>query len=294
MKDLFKYSFLSWIAILAITACAPQEGSSPDIGMSAMSPDAVRVSVTPDANDPNLFHFKLESPTGCLAMFSCPEIGLSTQGVEFSLRIVWAGDYNLSVVVYNQSGMMEPVSVPFSVSETDPNICDNAMYALLTGGCDAANGKTWRIDNSLSGAIGCGEEGATSNNWWAPAPSELNPALVDDDMTFYLRAGQPFVLNNKGGSFMNESTASMFSDGDSSGSFVTTKYTPSDKATWAIITENGADWLVLTNGFPAYAVNAAAVTSGKYKILSLTETDMHIAFLPGGISWHYYLTSRPR
>ncbi len=284
---------LAIVLLVNFSSCDPQEQSLKKLG-NVVAKENIKVNITPDSTDPNLIRFALETPE-CVGIFLCPEAGINKTGVlEFSQRILWENDYILRVQVYNKAGISEEVQIPFSVSETDPSICDNELTALLTGGCDAPNGKTWRIKGEIAGHIGCGEEGATSNNWWSPAPFELDDALYDDDMTFYLNPEQQFILKNYGGTLMNESTGGLFPDGDTANSFVTTHYTPAENASWSISTENGENWLQINDGFPAYAVNPDAINSGRYKIISITETDMHIVFLPGGISWHYFLTSAPR
>ncbi|MDL2221926.1 hypothetical protein LJC35_05190 [Parabacteroides sp. OttesenSCG-928-N08] len=292
MKNITK-NLLSFLLLVGILSCSPQEDGLKNLG-NVVAKENIKVTVQQDSSNPNLFHFALETPA-CVGMFRCPEASINKTGVlAFSQEIAWANDYTLTVQVYNKAGLSEAVQIPFSVPTTDPSICDNQLFRLLTGGCDAPNGKTWRINGAAQGHIGCGEEGADSNNWWNPGPYELSSALYDDDFTFILNPEQQMILDNKGASLMNESTAGLFPDGDPSGSFVTTHYQPSESAGWAIVTENGENWLVMSNAFPGYAVNEGAVTNGKYKIVSITETDMHIVFLPGGISWHYLLTSTPR
>ena len=293
MKNIFLAGFVVLMAAIAFTACDPQDSKDEHLG-KIISADKIQVSIAPDSSDPNLFHFKLSTPS-CLGVFSCPEAGINKSGVtEFSQTIAWANDYILKVQVYNTGGLSDVVEIPFSVEATDPTICENEMYKLLTGGCDNPNGKSWRIKGEVAGHIGLGPDGSTWNEWWNPAPFELDKALYDDDMVFILNPEQQFILKNYGGSLMNESTASLFPDGDSSGSFVTTKYTPADNASWSIVNEGGTNYLVLTKGFPAYGVDQNAIDGGKYKIFSLTATDLHIMYVSGTNNWHYLLTSTAR
>ena len=293
MKKIFLAGFTVLMAAIAFTACDPQENKDEQLG-KIISADQIKVTVTKDSSDPNLYHFKLTTPS-CLGVFSCPEAGINKRGVtEFSQQVAWANDYILNVQVYNTGGLSDAIEIPFSVDVTDPTICENEMYKLLTGGCDTPNGKSWRIKGEEGGHIGLGPDGSTWNEWWAPGPFSQNSALYDDDMIFILNPEQQFILKNYGGSLMNESTASLFPDGNSSGSFVTTGYTPADNASWSIVNEGGTNYLVLTNGFPAYAVDQSALNSGKYKIFSLTATDLHIMYVAGGNNWHYLLTSTAR
>ena len=293
MKNNIKTIVIALVVGLGFATCDPQEESHKSLG-NVVNPSDIKVEVTvPDSGKPNNFLIKVTTPN-CVGIIRCAELGLNQVASEINQYIPWAGNYNLEVSVYNKAGISDAVTVPISVGSTDPAICDNELYRLLTGGCSSPNGKTWRIKGETGGHVGCGEEGSSYNNWWNPGPWELNSALYDDDLTFFLNAAQRCVLDNKGASFMNESTASLFPDGDSSGSFVTTNFTPSSNSSWGISNSGGSDWLTLTGAFPGYAVNTAAISSGRYKIVSITETDMHIVFLPGGISWHYYLTSTPR
>ncbi len=293
MKNNIKTIAFALILGFAFGACDPQEDVHESLGNIVSTSDIKVAVTTPDASKPNDFLFTLTTPS-CVGMFKCPELGIDFIGSEFSQYIPWAGNYNFEVTVYNKAGISEPVIIPVIIRTTDPSICDNNLYKLLTGGCSSPDGKKWRIKGEISGHIGCGEEGSSYNNWWNPDPWSLDPALYDDDMTFILNSSQKYVLNNKGASLMNESTASLFPDGNSSGTFVTHYYTPSPNASWAI-TKNGNDnWLVLKGAVPAYGVNPASLANGQYKIVSITETDMHIVYLPGGISWHYYLTTAPR
>ncbi len=292
MKNIINSIITLTIIAFTFSACDPHEDSAKDLG-SIVNKNDIKIDVTTVPSKTNDFQFTLTTPE-CVGMFSCPELGIGYTGISFAKYVPWAGTYNMTVQVYNKAGISESVSIPFTVEATDPAICQNDLFKKLTGGCDMPQGKTWRIDGSKSGHIGCGPENANSNEWWNPGPYSLPGALYDDDLTFVLNAQQKCILSNKGASYMNESTASMFPDGDPAGSFVTTHYTPSPNASWSIETQNQTNWLVLTGAVPAYGVNPASLTSGKYKIVSITDTDMHIVFLPGGISWHYYLTSTPR
>lgn len=292
MKNIFKSGILALITVFAMTSCDPQEDS--DKGLPAtIAANDIKVEIKEDPADPNLFHFKLLTPE-CVGIFKSSQAGINKTSSDFAQRVLWAGSYEVEVSVMNPGGISDAATFNFTVTQTDPTVCENDILKKLTGGCNAEGGKVWRIDGNLSGHIGCGAADAESNNWWNPGPWEADPALYDDDLIFFLNATQTVMLDNKGASLMNESTAELFPDGDPEGSFVTTHYKPSTEASWAIESKDGEDWLILNNAFPAYPVNPDAMKSGKYKILELTDTHMHIVFLPGGISWHYLLTSEPR
>ncbi|MDR0541760.1 MAG: hypothetical protein LBH19_06060 [Dysgonamonadaceae bacterium] len=294
MKNILKYIGLSVAAITLMLACS-EERTDRNLGSKVNASD-IKVSVTPDAKDPNLIHFELLTPNS-QALFECPEVGIKASGIGFSQKILWAGNYTLQVTAYNKAGVTaEKVSVPFNVATTDPSVCSDETFRLLTGGCGTETGKTWRLRTDINGAIGCGDQNADNNNWWAPPASELGsfaPALFDDDITFFLNSSQQVILNNKGGSFMNADVGAKFPEGGS-GDYVTTHYVPKASANWAIVERDGSKWLKLVDVFPCYGVNESMIDGATYKIFELTETSLHIAYIPGGISWHYYFTSEPR
>jgi hypothetical protein len=296
MKNNWKYTIGLLLAAFALLLSCSEERADRNLG-SKVNASEIKVSVTADAADPNLLHFALLTPN-TQALFECPEVGIKTSGIGFSQKVLWAGSYTLQVTAYNKAGVTtEKVSIPFTVAATDPSVCSDETFRLLTGGCDAGdNGKTWRLRTDINGAIGCGDQNADNNNWWAPPMAELGdfaPALFDDDLTFYLNSSQSVVLNNHGNSFMNAGVGAKFPEGGS-GDYVTTHYTVKSSAGWSISERDGFKWLKLTDVFPCYGVDESMVDGASYKIFELTETTMHIAYIPGGISWHYYFTAEPR
>lgn len=284
MKNIATYIIISLMVGVALvsTSCKPDESSKGGLG-TIIGKEDIQVSIVIDDENENIIHVKLETPE-CIGRFVCIPAGINQTGLEFSKEVGRSGDYIMNVQVYNSGGLSETVEIPFTIHRD--------IFELYLTNNDV-NGKTWRIDGSLAGHIGCGPEEQTWNEWWAPAPNSLSSHLYDDDLIFY--PSGKLYLDNKGASFMNESLASEFTDGDPSGSFITTEYTPSNEATWKIVNdESGVTWLEMNKAFPAYAVNPSVLRSSRYKVVSLTEDAMHITFYPGGISWHYFLTSTPR
>jgi len=165
---------------------------------------------------------------------------------------------------------------------------DNPKYnpeVFLSG-----NGKSWKL-RSVSDGGGIVMTRAWTGDadvWWVVD----NDAAYDDVLTFY--GDGKAKIDNHGDSYMNESTASLFPDGDPDGSFVTTKYVPSDNATWSIVKDNGTTYLKLDNVFPMYAVSPELVTEGLYEIRSLRDDLLLIRYVADwgeewGPAWNFYL-----
>ena len=162
---------------------------------------------------------------------------------------------------------------------------DNPAYNVSE---NLIGGRSWKWRPSAQGA-GCIMTNQAGDQVWWPIDAGANgsEAAYDDVLTFY--SGGRAVLDNHGDSFMNESTASLFSDGNSTGSFVTKEYVPSANATWEFVDVNGVTYMKLTNVFPMYATSPDAMNGGLYKVALLTPNLMHITLDVGWGAWQYYL-----
>ena len=168
---------------------------------------------------------------------------------------------------------------------------DNPKYnpeIFLTG-----NGKSWKLRPVSEGSGIIMTRAWTGDVWWTVDDGVAGSEAAYDDVLTFFGDGKA-KLDNHGDSFMNESTASLFSDGDPNGSFVTTKYVPSDNATWSIFKDSGKNYLKLDNVFPMYAVSPDVMTEGVYEILSLRDDLLVIRYVADwgaeyGPAWNFYL-----
>jgi hypothetical protein len=166
---------------------------------------------------------------------------------------------------------------------------DNPLYNIsesLTGG------KSWKLRPYSQGSGIIMTRTWTGDVWWTvDASAKGSGAAYDDVLTFF--DGGRVVIENHGDSYMNESTGALFPDGNTSGSFVTTNYKPSNNARWELVDVNGKPNLKLTNVFPMYAVSPAAMEGGLYEIVLAADNLLHIAYVAGtgewDATWNYYL-----
>jgi len=162
---------------------------------------------------------------------------------------------------------------------------DNPSYNISE---NLIGGRSWKWRPSAQGAgLIMTDPGGTAAWWTVDAGAAGSEAAYDDVLTFY--SGGRAKLDNHGDSFMNESTASLFPDGNSAGSFVTKNYTPSNDATWEFVDVGGVTYLKLTNVFPMYATSLDAMNGGFYKVVIVTKNFMHITLDVGWGAWQYYL-----
>lgn len=210
MKKIFNILLVS-LFIMGISSCDPQEDDLIKLGNVVPASD-IKVSITADNNDPNLFHFALSNPH-CVGLFSCPEAGIiNKSGVEFSQKVIWAGDYDLKVQVMNKAGISEEATIPFNVLNTDPEICNNQIFRSLTGGCDDENGKIWVFDQynnfatevanatgkKIIGHIGLGPSGSYGQDWWGAEPEAKSEWSMYSFKLNFILIGAKLNIQNEG------------------------------------------------------------------------------------------------
>lgn len=287
---------MAFTVALALTACAPQEFDEYRLGDSYTIPqDQFSFDMTP-GSDEFTYNFTASFNADPVKHPYSYEIRFGDGAVTRELTgsheyIVLKGAYTAQCLVYVPNGdviikekVINIVNDNEKVYQDDPA---SVQYAL-TGGKDNDSGKTWR----LTGGSGLGPGTGTWGEWWS---FDGTPALFDDEFTFQPNSIQPngnFLYNANGGTFMNESLAGLFSDGDPSGSFVTTQYTPPSDATWLVALKDGKYWLTLNKGFIGYAISPNDLTQTEYEILSFTAGEIHLKYYSSdGNAWFFFLVS---
>lgn len=185
----------------------------------------------------------------------------------------FAGDYTVTLTVFTNGGSVTASKV-VKIAKNDPQICNNANLKLLTGGCDAATGKTWVIDKDRAGHFGVGPVAETSPIWYAAQPNEkAGGGMYDDEFTFFLNASK-FVQKTNGDVFVNPGQGSKFAGAAPSpvGDLIA-PFQP-QPANYTLTTENGKLFITISNGgFIGYYTGV-----NTYEVLSLNENEMFIKF----------------
>jgi|GEM_PF-2418249 len=207
-----------------------------------------------------------------------------------STELTGSHEYIVSAGTYTAQCVITAGNKKITKQQTVVIATDNPKYdpvANLTG-----NGKSWRLRPYNQGSGIIMTRAWTGEVWWTvDANAAGSGAAYDDILTFY--GDGRAKIDNHGDSYMNESTASLFPDGNSAGSFVTKNYIPSNNATWSIVKIGAVSYLKLNNVFPMYAINPAIMTEGLYEIVSLSANLIRIKYVVGpgewDPAWNYYL-----
>jgi hypothetical protein len=208
-------------------------------------PPAPQFSV--DQSDPNRPVFKLKSAQGFLANWDFGNGTLSQDSVD-TIYYPFADTYTVKLTVSNKGGATTTTQ-KIVVATTDPKICANRYYELLSGGCGAAS-KTWKLYTGDS-AFGNGPPSSkdslgngTSNYndqisfWWNASRSTTPPVpdarSLDDEYIFGLR-GFTYKNDCHGTFYFNWKWANkLFGLSQATYADTICAYIPNSPATWTL------------------------------------------------------------
>lgn len=195
--------------MLALPACQPEEFKMGEV----ISKEALKYSITQNAEDPNMIILKSENP-GLNPMWVTP-MGRSTR-VQDTLRIPFEGDYKFVYGVQSAGGFVQADTFMLSLTTNNLNYVNDELWTFLSGG--VGKEKTWIFDNGeygmTPGALSYADPNAVQEfrnytpNW---DPGKLPPGSTDENigwnstMTFSLKNGAFFttVKYNEGGTAEN-------------------------------------------------------------------------------------------
>lgn len=270
-------------AAMSLASCSPDdiEGLS-ESGLPLASEAKVTVDVDQSTNQAT---FNLEGdgvyPIWIMSWESANPY--STQN-GYKKIINAAGDYTLNYRVGNRNGFSQGIgAVTFHI---DNSLVDFDMYTTLL------SGKTWRIAKDEQGHIGCGEPGTDGLGWYSAAPGEKEgTGVYDDEITFTADGTYTYSPGADGLVFVNTS-ATVLPGNPNNGSDFDAQAEP-QTSTYEIVGEGDDVYLVLPAGtlFP-YISCDNQYNAPKFRIESITGSELVLIYDDGSIAWHYILTSK--
>ncbi len=190
-----------------------------------------------------------------------------------------AGTYTVSLTVFNAGGSVT-MSKEIVIAETDPLLLDKPLYNLLTGGVEATEGKTWKVDASRQGHFGLGPNPSQAGDfpeWYEAQPNEKEGSgMYTDRYTFYL-AGFDFDMETNGLVYMNAAQGSNFP-----GSFdpgvgdLSAPYEAPDDLKWSMAEPEDSypELTISQGGFLGYFAGGKT-----YQIITIEENEMLLRFV---------------
>lgn len=149
----FKYYILSFVTsmMMMLTACSPDDHELGTIDIVADDlVEGIAFSITHDAQNPNIVYLENKMPGNYQVMWEHPQ-GRSLDN-KVTLKIPFAGDYEVKFGVQTRGGYVFSNSTKFSVQEMCAEFISDPMWSMVAGG--AGKSKTWVLDLDAD-AVSC-------------------------------------------------------------------------------------------------------------------------------------------
>ncbi len=254
---------------------------------TAPTPADAEFTFSVSAQGPNYISFSNTNPDAFLKVWEFGN-GTTSKADSPTAYYPFAGEYTVTLTIYTKGGSASSVQM-VTVTQTDPEICNVERLKMLTGGCNAANGKTWVIDKDRKGHFGVGPVTETFPIWYeAGANEKAGGGMYDDEYTFFL-AESKFVQKTNGDIFINTAQAANFPGASPSvGDFIA-PFTASDNINYALSEDaDGNLFISFSNGgFIGYYTGVTT-----FQVISLTNDEMFIKFKDaanGDLAWFHRL-----
>jgi hypothetical protein len=286
-----RYILIMAVSALMLVSCEPAVLPTPDIGPAPTAAD-LEITITPGVD---AFHFVIENTSKVTGMPAWDlGNGTTANGAKVVVYYPLPNTYVISMTLYTKGGNAK-ITKEIVTTETDWAYFSSPLIALITGGPEAVNGKTWVMDSLTPAHIGVGPNLDNSFQWWAAGVKEKpGTGLYDDELNFKLMQFQ-VTYDNKGISYVKD-----FRKGDSNYANARTKsgdwmvdYVTPVSGSWSYIEKDGKNYLKITSAKPIYPCFDTGAKDGEYLIMKVTETTMELACIGGdNNAWHYLLRTK--
>lgn len=269
--------------VLAFTGACTEEF---EITEAPPTQSDANINVAPVAEEANKFLFTNNNENAFMKQWEF-STGETREGDEVTLYVPFAGEYTVKLTIFSAGGSADYEST-FTVDQTDPAICNQELLALLTGGCEMPEGKTWVIDSASAGHFGLGPPEATSPIWYAAGALEKQGGgMYDDRYTFFLNNYQ-YEMETNGDVYINGGQAPDFPGAFESEVGDFTAPFPKPEITNFVLDDEG-DIPTLTITGQSFIGYFTGVRT--YEVLELTENTMTLKYLDNAnaFSWHIRL-----
>lgn len=290
----FIYIWASFLSVLFMVACDPQENSEFSLGEKPKVED-MDFKVTPSADKPNVIYLENVSDISGVATWDLGD-GSTAKGEAATASFPFKGEYTVVMSLYTKGGSAS-ISKTITIAQDDMSLLNTPMYNALTGGASNLAGKTWVFDQYHDGHFGVGPADATSPTWWScPAEGKTESSLYSQEFTF-TQVGVKLQWKNNGSVYTNEAGRKALADLGHSTSVVPgagdfdVKYTPAESYTFNL--NEAAKTITLNDG----AFIGHYTGTSTYQILSLTENEMYLkctSVTEPGNGWWYRLIPKEK
>lgn len=222
--------------------------------------------------------------------------GITAEGYTVTAEYPMAGDYTVTLTVYNAGGSNSSSQV-ITIDQDDPSLLDNPIYDMLTGGSDGPGFKTWAIDSATAGHFGVGPnpvQACVCPEWYeASANEKTGSGLYTDRYTFTLQ-GFGFDMETNGFIYLNDAHAGTWPDafdpgvGDLSSAFpaqLGENWTLTEGAD-TTLTVTGSSFIGFYSGVQEYQIVTIEENKLVLRSLDTEEPDLswYVRLVPEGFN----------
>lgn len=285
-----KYIFIL-LLVSGIVACTQDMD---DLSLPApVAESAITITAT-ETSVPNVFEFSANVPEAILNWDFGN--GNKAKGAQVSASYPFKGTYTVTLTVLSAGGITTKTT-ELEVINDNYDLVNDPLFNMISGGIAADNGKTWVLDSTMKGHLGCGAVESTTSDWWTANPKDkAGKQIYDDEITFVLKGAQ-FVYENHGKTYVNGGAADLMKargatledEGNygPAGDDKVATYTPATGWSWSIQKEDGKNYIVFPEG--QGFIMFFTPEPHKYEIVSITEDEMMLRQQLPDICWYFKL-----
>ena len=282
-KGLVKVLPFYLITLLPLfTSCSPESFDGPDQnGLPSVSGVTIVKTIDQDVNQATFSVGNM--PKGTYPIWTVNGSLYSTLST-LSWSNAKAGTYDVELRLGNKNGFSQS-----SISETftfEKSKVDFTPYINRIS-------RTWRINYSESGHMGCGEPGSDGSNWWSAGPNDKADWGVYDDRITFTNDGTYNYNPGEGGTMYVNTGCSIFSEYNTNDGQDFMANVDPQTANYAFDVDG--EKVVLKLGantqFP-YISSDAQFANPVFTVSKLTNTEMLLLYEGDGITWRFLFTSK--
>ena len=288
MKKIFNTLFLVAAAGALLFSCRPLDLDRHQLG-AAVSENQLSFSFSPSAATPNIIEFQNTSSVPGVALWDLGN-GATVKGDKVSATYPFKGDYTVTMSLYTPGGSATIAQV-VTVSADDYGLLDTPGFNALTGGANAAEGKTWVFARYNKGHFGVGDVNAAPEAngpaWWQCDPNGKDGCSLYENEYTFIQKGTKLIWENQGNIYTNENGMNHLGKGGTANPNVgdfDVPYVPGDGLTFTL--DEAAGKLILSDG--AFLGFYTGVS--EYDIITLNEHFLYVwcrsAAEPGN-AWYF-------
>ena len=280
--QLFRAGLVYCCAAAALVACSPETFESPSqSGIPSIQNVDINIDLDQSVNQATFTVANMPKQAYPIWLINGTQYSTLNPAVWSNSK---AGTYSVELRLGNYNGFSQgSVSKSFTFDKSQVDF--TAYYNRIS--------RTWRINYSESGHMGCGEPGTDGSNWWSAAPGDKADWGVYDDRISFTGGGSYTYNPGEGGTMYVNTGCSIFSEYNTNDGqdFMV----PVEEQTNGFMFDSEGDKIILKldpNSYFPYISSDAQFANPVFTVSKLTNNEMVLLYEGDGITWRFVFTSK--